>query len=67
MKDAIESTKTKRQPNGRWAAYRPWPAGVFFEPEKAGTDSRSNTLRALRVLEWWEERRPSNKGKTPAV
>jgi hypothetical protein len=32
--------------------------GVFFELEKAGEDSRWNTLRA-RVLKWWEQGRPS--------
>ena len=58
MKDAIELLKSKQQPNGRWAAYRPWPARVFFELEKTGEDSRWNTLRALRVLKWWEERKP---------
>jgi hypothetical protein len=58
MKDAMELLKTKGQPNGRWAAYRPWPARVFFEMEKAGEDSRWNTLRALRVLKWWEEITP---------
>jgi hypothetical protein len=67
MKDAMELLKAKQQPNGRWAAYRPWPARVFFEMEKAGEDSRWNTLRALRVLKWWEARSPSNAGKIPAV
>lgn len=67
MKDAMELLKAKQQPNGRWAAYRPWPARVFFEMEKAGEDSRWNTLRALRVLKWWEERRPSNELKKPTV
>lgn len=54
MNDAIELLKVKQQPNGRWRAYRPWPGRVFFELEKAGDDSRWNTLRALRVLKWWE-------------
>lgn len=56
MQDAIELLKAKQQPNGRWAANRPWPGRVFFELEKVGEDSRWNTLRALRVLKWWEER-----------
>jgi len=56
MKDAIELLKAKQQPNGRWPAYKPWPGHVFFELEKTGEDSRWNTLRALRVLKWWEGR-----------
>jgi hypothetical protein len=67
MMDAIELLKAKQQPNGRWAAYRRWPGRVFFELEKAGEDSRWNTLRALRVLKWWEAGRRSNKGKNPKV
>jgi hypothetical protein len=58
MKDAIELLKAKQQPNGRWVAPRPWPARVFFEMEKAGEDSRWNTLRALRVLKWWDQITP---------
>jgi len=67
MKNAIEYLKAKQLPNGRWPAYRRWPGRVFFELEKAGEDSRWNTLRALRVLKWWEARRPSNKVKSPTV
>lgn len=59
MKDAIELLKAKQKPNGRWTAYRRWPGRVFFELEKAGEDSRWNTLRALRVLKWWEENQKS--------
>lgn len=58
MTDAMDLLKAKQQPNGRWAAYRPWPARVFFEMEKAGEDSRWNTLRELRVLKWWDQITP---------
>jgi hypothetical protein len=54
ISSAIELLKAKQQPNGRWPAYKPWSGRVFFELEKAGEDSRWNTLRALRVLKWWE-------------
>jgi hypothetical protein len=33
----------------------PWTGRTFFEMEKAGKPSRWNTLRALRVLRWWEK------------
>ena len=67
MMDAVELLEAKQLLNGRWPAYRRWPGRVFFELEKTGEDSRWNTLRALRVLKWWEERRPSNKAKSPTV
>lgn len=59
LEDAIELLKSRQRPDGRWPAYRRWPGRVFFELEKAGEDSRWNTLRALRVLKWWEEIKPS--------
>jgi hypothetical protein len=67
MLDAIELLKAKRQSNGRWPAYKRWPGRVFFEMEKAGEDSRWNTLRALRVLKWWEEKRHPDQVKDPTV
>jgi hypothetical protein len=59
INDAIELLRSKQQPNGRWPAYRRWPGRVFFELEEAGEDSRWNTLRAVRVLKWWADSRPS--------
>ena len=56
MEDAIELLKSKQRSNGRWPAYRRWPGRVYFELESPGEDSRWNTLRALRVLKWWEAR-----------
>jgi len=39
----------------RPVAARPHPSGrVYFDLEDVGTPSRWNTLRALRVLEWWD-------------
>ena len=54
MNDAIELLKSKQRKDGRWPAYRPWAGRMYFEMEKAGAPSRWNTLRALRVLKWWE-------------
>jgi hypothetical protein len=59
INDAIELLRSKQQPNGRWPAYRRWPGRVFCELEEAGEDSRWNTLRAVRVLKWWADSRPS--------
>jgi len=58
MADAVEVVRTKRQPDGRWLLDRIHPGRVHFDLEGAiGTPSRWNTLRALRVLAWWDTNR----------
>lgn len=54
MADAIELLVSKQRKDGRWPAYRPWAGRLYFEMEKGGEPGRWNTLRALRVLKWWE-------------
>ncbi|NOH03649.1 MAG: terpene cyclase/mutase family protein [Chloroflexi bacterium] len=54
MKDAVELLKSKQKPDGRWVMNTGMTGRKFFDLEKAGQPSRWNTLRALRVLEWWE-------------
>jgi hypothetical protein len=54
MSDAIALLRSKQTPDGRWKLGANWPGRVFFEMEKVGEASRWNTLRALRVLRWWE-------------
>jgi len=55
MGAAIEIVRSKRQPDGRWLLDRVHPGRVHFALEgDVGQPSRWNTLRALRVLEWWE-------------
>lgn len=52
--DAIELLLSYRDEDGRWPQHRA-PAGkYFFQIETVGKPSRWNTLRALRVLKWWE-------------
>ena len=53
MAAAIEVVRSKRQPDGRWLLDRVHPGKVHFALESAGEPSRWNTLRALRVLGWW--------------
>ncbi len=56
MAAAIELVRTKRQPDGRWLLDRVHPGRVHFALDgAAGEPSRWNTLRALRVLNWWED------------
>ncbi len=57
MSDAIELLNAKQGMDGRWVVNRPYSGRVYFEMEASGKPSRWNTLRALRVLKWW------NRGK----
>jgi hypothetical protein len=47
--------RSKRQPDGRWLLDKTYPGRVHFDFEEVGEPSRWNTLRALRVLDWWEQ------------
>ena len=59
MAEAIEVVESSRQPDGRWLTGRVHPGRVYFDIEGApGTPSRWNTLRALRVLAWWDSAPP---------
>jgi hypothetical protein len=55
MADAIDLLRQRQTAAGRWLAYRPYSGRFFFQLEAAGQPGRWNTLRALRVLKWWEE------------
>jgi len=55
MAEAIDVVRSKRRPDGRWLLEHDHAGRVHFELEGAvGTPSRWNTLRALRVLGWWD-------------
>jgi hypothetical protein len=55
MAAAVEVVRSKRQPDGQWLLDRVHPGRVHFALEGGvGEPSRWNTLRALRVLDWWE-------------
>jgi hypothetical protein len=55
MVEAVDVVRSKRQPGGRWLLDRVHPGRVHFDLEDGvGTPSRWNTLRALRVLKWWD-------------
>jgi hypothetical protein len=55
LMDAIEIVYKKRKKVGWWLLQNRHPGRVFFEMEKVSEPSRWNTLRALRVLNWWEK------------
>ena len=51
--EAVESVRSKQQPDGRWLLENTHPGDVHFALEDGdGRPSRWNTLRALRVLRW---------------
>jgi hypothetical protein len=54
MNDAIDILLKKQTTEGFWKLGAKYPAKIFFEMEKVGKESRWNTLRALRILKWWE-------------
>jgi hypothetical protein len=62
MAEAVAVVRSKRQPDGRWLLDRVHPGRVHFDLEGGvGTPSRWNTLRALRVLTWWDGARSAHR------
>jgi hypothetical protein len=56
--DAVQVVASRRQADGRWLLDRVHDEALAFEfGESVGEPSRWNTLRALRVLRWYESRR----------
>ena len=54
--EAIDLLRSKRQPDGTWLLENTHPGRVHFALEEGdGRPSRWNTLRALRVLSWYEQ------------
>ena len=54
MQEAITLLLSKQNASGSWNLNQPWAGRVYFTMETPGHPSRWNTLRALRVLKWWE-------------
>jgi hypothetical protein len=54
--EAMELLRSKQQTDGRWLLENTHPGPVHFALEDGdGRPSRWNTLRAMRVLRWYEE------------
>jgi hypothetical protein len=55
LEEAVELVRSKQRQEGWWLADRVHPGRVHFALDSdPGEPSRWNTLRALRVLRWWE-------------
>jgi hypothetical protein len=54
LQDAIDLLHERRRKDGLWPVQQKYSGKVFFNMEKIGGPSRWNTLRALRILRWWE-------------
>ena len=60
MNEAIDLVKSKRGADGQWPLENPHPGRLHFAMDDgAGRPSRWNTLRAMRVLRWYEQTPPS--------
>lgn len=56
LEEAVALVRSKRQPDGRWLLENTHPGRVLVALEEGdGRPSRFNTLRALRVLAWYDE------------
>ena len=53
LEDAIELVRRGRSEDGRWTLQHTYAGKTYFEMERRGAPSRWNTLRALRVLDWY--------------
>ena len=66
LADAVEVVRRARRSDGTWPVYRGYSGRTWFVLEPAGP-SRWNTLRAMRVLGWWEAAAPSDRSQLPQV
>ena len=53
--EAIRVVIAQRDPGGRWPLQHAYAGEAHFQMEAVGEPSRWNTLRAMRVLEWFEQ------------
>lgn len=53
LAEAIDIVRARRREDSRWSLEYSYKGKTYFELERVGRPSRWNTLRALRVLRWW--------------
>jgi hypothetical protein len=59
LAEAIDIVRNTRDDDGRWPLQNCYKGKTYFALERLGAPSRWNTLRALRVLKWWDGGRKS--------
>jgi len=62
--DAVRVVREKQRADGRWPVQRPHPGRYWFTLEAPGP-SRWATLRALRLLDWWDVGTASHSSVLP--
>ena len=55
LAEAVALLRSRQQADGRWLLENTHPGAVHVQMEEDGRPSRWNTLRAARVLAWWED------------
>jgi hypothetical protein len=55
LAEAIEIVSSTQSKDGRWPLHHSYKGKTYFELERVGAPSRWNTLRAMRVLKWWNQ------------
>lgn len=61
LQDAIDLLYQRQRKDGLWPVQHRHPGRIYFDMEKTGGPSRWNTLRALRVLRWFDGKQAKNK------
>jgi len=56
LEDAIQLLQKRKGDDGRWVLQNRHSGKTYFEMETVGEPSHWNTLRALRVLKWWNQK-----------
>ncbi|MEA2644587.1 MAG: hypothetical protein QOG08_1613 [Chloroflexota bacterium] len=69
MAEAIDVVESKRDADGRWPLENPHPGRMHFTMDEGeGSPSRWNTLRAMRVLRWYQQTpRSTTSGAGPRL
>jgi len=57
LSEAVEIVRARAGEDGRWPLEHTYHGKTHFPLERVGAPSRWNTLRAMRVLKWWDGRR----------
>ena len=64
LSEAMAIVRRRRRSDGRWPLQNYYKGKSHFVLERLGAPSRWNTLRALRVLKWWEHGDARGVGRT---